>query len=99
MRCASRGACHLTWLWCLLVILPPLAAQEGKIFEQEPFDVITMNEANQNRVLRTLPINLPERKLPTNPSPNSTLRVRLLSNPDEELEVEWRPSAAIPPPL
>ena len=39
----------------LLALLFPLAAQEGKIFEQEPFDIITLNEANQNRVLQTLP--------------------------------------------
>ena len=94
-KCAVRCAGCLTWLGLLLLALSPLAAQEGKIFEQEPFDVITLNESNQNRVLQTLPLNLPGRKLPTNPNPNSTLRVRLLSNPDEELEVAWRGIAKI----
>ncbi len=64
-------------------------AQTGRLIDSEPFDVIVLNEQNQNKVLKVLPIDLPGRELPSQPRPADTLRVRLVSNPDEELEVSW----------
>ncbi len=52
-------ALGLALLWVVLATASPVTAQDAKIFEQEPFDTITLNEANQNRVLQTLPLNLP----------------------------------------
>ena len=36
-----------------------------------------------------MPLDFPGRRIPTNPNPNSRLRVRLLNNPDEEFDVAW----------
>ena len=66
-----------------------LYAQETKIYEQEPYDVITLNAANQGRILRVLPLDLPERRVEPDPNPNATLRIRLVENPDEEIDVAW----------
>lgn len=65
-------------------------AQETKIIEQDPSDIITLNAENQGRVLRTLPLSLPNRRVPPSPDPSATLRIRLLDNPDEELDLAWR---------
>ena len=66
-----------------------LWAQQTKIYEQEPYDVITLNAANQGRILRTLPLDLPDRRVVLNSNPNATLRIRLVDNPDEEIDVAW----------
>jgi hypothetical protein len=60
-----------------------------RLIDQEPFDTIVLNEQNQGRVLKVLPLTLPGRQLPANPRPTDTLRVRLTSNPGEELDVSW----------
>ncbi len=84
---------------CVLGLLLGLAAsslaQEEKIYEQEPFDIIVLDAANQNRELRVLPLDLPGRKLPENPNPNAALRARLVSDPEQELEVAWRGIARV----
>ena len=86
------------WL-CALALLSWLAgagvAQEERIYDQEPFDIILLDAANQNRELYVLPLDLPDRKLPDNPNPNATLRVRLVSDPEQELEVAWRGIARV----
>ena len=66
-----------------------LWAQETKIYEQEPYDVITLNAANQGRILRVMPLDLPERRVVPSSNPNATLRIRLMDNPDEEIDVAW----------
>jgi tetratricopeptide (TPR) repeat protein len=72
-----------------LGVAAPGHAQLTGILSQEPSDIITLNEQNQNRVLRTMPLDFPGRRIPANPAPNSRLRVRLLNNPDEEFDVLW----------
>ncbi len=92
----SQGASWLlfTTLVCLCSVAPSHAQQTG-ILSQEPFDIITLNEQNQSRVLRTMPLDFPGRKIPSSPNPNSRLRIRLLNNPNEEFEVAWNGIAKI----
>src|SRR5918993_180773 len=47
------------------------------LFEQEPFDVITLDEENENAKLKVAYLQLPNRRLPINPPPDSKLVVRL----------------------
>ncbi|MCA9152462.1 MAG: hypothetical protein KDA92_24335, partial [Planctomycetales bacterium] len=64
-----------------------LFAQEERIIDEEPYDEITLTAANQNQVLKVLP--LAPFKRPANPTPNEALRVRLVENPTEEIDVLW----------
>ncbi len=63
---------------------------ELPLFEQEPYDRITLNGAGDNEVLRVKPLDLPDRKLPTNPRPNDKLTVRLVDDPTTQYDVQWR---------
>src|SRR5688500_15646260 len=40
--------------------------KEKPLYEQEPFDIVILDEANKNEPLKVLPLNLPNRQLPTN---------------------------------
>lgn len=77
---------------CFLIawMLVPAAPAELPLFEHEPFDRITLNAANDGAILEVEPLELPQRRLPENPKPADTLRVRLLSRPGVEYEVPWQ---------
>jgi tetratricopeptide (TPR) repeat protein len=83
-RCAVLVGC-LVWL-CLGIAA---FAQEGRLIDSEPLDVIVLNEANQAQVLRVMPLDSSDRKLARKKPGNGTLLVRLLDNPDEQLAVQW----------
>jgi hypothetical protein len=91
-RCL-RTACRRAWLiaaW--LSLAPPAWSQnaEPPLIEQDPYDELTLDAANGGAVLKLEPVELSGRRLPDNPRPGDTLRVRLPERPDEEFEVAWR---------
>jgi tetratricopeptide (TPR) repeat protein len=80
---------------CLLGLLAaasPGGAQTAELplLGQDPFDELTLDAANGNAVLEVEPVELPNRRLPDNPRPSDTIRVRLPDRPDEEFDVAWR---------
>lgn len=72
----------------------PAAADESveiavPLLERSPFDRITLDAANQNAVLETVLIEIPERKVP-NPLPTTgSLEIRRLSHPTIPYTVQW----------
>lgn len=60
-----------------------------RLIEQDPFDRITLDAANQNAVLDVLPLALPNRRVPEKPAPGSKLKLKLLSEPTKDYEVVW----------
>jgi ABC-type transport system substrate-binding protein/TolA-binding protein len=74
-------------LCCLLAAAPAWAAE--RLFEQEPFDRITLDEQNRGTVLRVRPLDLPGRQVPAKPPPTERLPVRLVEQPDRTFEVFW----------
>lgn len=79
--------------WSLL--LARFAAAQLPLYEQEPFDRITLDDQNDNAVLTVKPLDLPERRVP-DPLPKSgKLTVRLLEQPDTAYEVLWRAIAKV----
>ncbi len=64
------------------------AQEELRLIEQEPHDLITLNDANDNAVLRVFPLDLPTREVPK-PRPGEKLLVRLLDRPDSQYEVAY----------
>ncbi len=94
LRCLSRR----TSLWPLALLLcavwpliaPHVALAEGeRLLDQEPFDEITLNAENGHHVLKVVPLDLPQRRVPENPPANARLRVRLLDRPGAEYELAW----------
>jgi tetratricopeptide (TPR) repeat protein len=68
---------------------PPVPAAPP-LYEQDPYDELTLDEANGSAVLKLEPVELPNRRLPANPRPADTIRVKLPDRPDEEFDVAWR---------
>ena len=64
-------------------------ADMGPLYEQEPYDLITLNAANKNQVLKVEPLDLPNRRLPENPKRSRKLKVRLWEDPETLYELRW----------
>ena len=84
--------------FCLALVvgfnLPTATAQSkpaagGRIFEGEPFDRLTLDEANENAVLRVRPIPFPNRRVPAKPKPSDKLRVKLLDD-GKDYDIAWQ---------
>ena len=63
---------------------------EGPLFEQDPYDQVTLNENNGGAVLKVQPLALPDRRLPAMPDPDGNLVIRLVDQPDKKYEVAWK---------
>ena len=68
---------------------------ETPLYEEEPYDQITLNAANNNAVIRVESLDLPDGQLPANPKPNDKLVVRLSDAPDKQYEIRWRSIASV----
>ncbi|MGI6417323.1 MAG: ABC transporter substrate-binding protein [Thermoguttaceae bacterium] len=82
----SRPACLLlAALW-----LAPAAAQ-APLYEQPPFDRITLDAANDNLVLNVRPIEaFPNRKLPDSLPKSGKLVIERIDEPGTTYELLWR---------
>ncbi len=67
---------------------PPPPAK--KFYQLEPYDVITLDKTNDNKDLKVLPLQLPERRLPEQAKRVGKLKVRLFEARADEYEVAWR---------
>jgi hypothetical protein len=56
--------------------------------DQQPFDVLTLDKANESKVFKIYPVRLPGRKVPENPRRTEKIRIKLLEN-EEEYDVAW----------
>jgi ABC-type transport system substrate-binding protein len=73
-----------------LICCGRLAAQE-RLFEQEPFDQITLDRANESAVLKVKPLELPGgRRLPERLPRRGAIQVRLLDDPTKLYELPWQ---------
>ena len=63
------------------------AKPEQRLFERDPFDVLVLKDGS---TVEARPLDLPERRMPSNPRPGEKLRLRLVSEPDQLYEVPWR---------
>lgn len=65
-----------------------------RLFEQDPYDIITLNAANENKVIRVYPLPLPDRKIPENPKAGDRLRIKLVED-NTEYDVAWSDIAKV----
>ncbi|MDP6468831.1 MAG: ABC transporter substrate-binding protein [Pirellulaceae bacterium] len=67
----------------------PPELPEVRLLEQDPFDLITLDETNKKAQLRVYPISFPGGRPPANPNPADKIKFRLIKD-DKEYEVFWR---------
>ena len=78
------------WFWpCvgLLLLAAPLHAAEERLCDLPPFDQIVLDAANDHKVLDVELLDLPNRKVPT--QPQGELTIRLLADPTRPFVVSW----------
>ena len=75
----------------VLFIVPAagMAQDEPRLLDQEPFDQIVFKQP-PDRIVKVLPLDLPSRRVPSNPRPTDKLQVRPWDNPAEPYEIAWR---------
>ncbi|MDW8036733.1 MAG: ABC transporter substrate-binding protein [Thermoguttaceae bacterium] len=66
---------------------PSGSVMAGRLIDQEPYDRIFLDAANNNVVLEVFPLDLPDRKVPEKPT--QPLVIRLLNRPETKYEVAW----------
>ncbi len=66
------------------------SAQEPvvRLMDQAPYDVLTLDRANDNKIFKVAPLRLPNRRVPENPKRTDKLRVKLLED-EQEYDVAW----------
>ena len=83
---------------CCLVLLSGYARGQVPLFEQEPYDVITLDEHNENAVLKVQPLPkdvVPGRRVPEPLPKSGKFEVRLLEKPESTYEVQWHSIAQV----
>jgi hypothetical protein len=98
LRDRLAGASHrLTTLMvalCFWVCGGFVCAQQ-RLIDVEPYDQITLDAGNGNAVLKTFPLELKDRVVPTNPDPSSRLRLRLQDRPGQQYDCAWQHIAKV----
>jgi tetratricopeptide (TPR) repeat protein len=82
----------LTLLLAASMHLPMTVAQEARpprLIDEPPHDVITLDKANDNKVIKIEPLDLPGRRVPDKPRPTDKLRIKLLDG-GEQYDVAWQ---------
>src|SRR5690349_1060883 len=88
-----RQLCACLWLVLSSFILHPssLLSQDEpqpRLMDQVPFDILTLDKANDNKVYKVYPVHLPGRRVPEKPKPTEKLRVKLVED-EQEYDVAW----------
>ncbi len=62
---------------------------EIPLYQQPPYDVITLDEHNDNRVLKVFPLDLPDRRKPDPLPIRGQITVRKIDEPESEYVILW----------
>src|ERR1043165_5220960 len=91
----TRALTLVIGIWSLVIVTfgsNVLAAEappaKQKLIDRTPFDEITLNQAGGGKKLEVLPLKLPQGAQTALPK-QGKLKVRLVSRPIEEFEVDW----------
>jgi tetratricopeptide (TPR) repeat protein len=66
------------------------SARAEPLYQQDPFDEVTLDKENRNAVLTTFPLQLADRKVPEELPQSGELELRLLDRPDQLFRVPWQ---------
>ena len=75
--------------WCLE------AAAQDRLIEQLPFDRVTLDDKNDNAVLKVQTLDLPDRLVPDPFPETGKLTLRLLNNSEAEYDLQWKSIAKV----
>lgn len=78
-------AAGVLWLSCLAT-----ARGAQPLYEEEPYDLITLDAANNNEQVKIKPVSSSNGASPRRGRPTDKLKIRRLDKPDAEYEVAWR---------
>jgi tetratricopeptide (TPR) repeat protein len=91
------------WLFCAALVCAetpgktevaghskPSDGTETPLYEEEPYDQVTLDAANNYEVVKIVPLKLPTRLPPPRGRPMDKLVVRRLDEPDKEYTILWR---------
>jgi ABC-type transport system substrate-binding protein len=84
----NRIAFLAAGLLCLLCLATLRAEQP--LYDEEPYDLITLDASNNNEQVRIKPFNSANGMPPRRGRPTDKLKIRRLDKPDNEYEVAWR---------
>ncbi|MGI8978027.1 MAG: ABC transporter substrate-binding protein [Pirellulaceae bacterium] len=76
---------------CLTLVASGIAAAQNPdaIYLQSPYDEITLDENNNNAVLKVKPLNLPGRKVPPPENRSGDLEIELVEQAGQTFAVAW----------
>ena len=83
-------ATGVVWLSCCALV-----RAEQPLYEQDPYDQITLDAANNNAVLKIVPLKTPNHLPPPRGRLTDKLVVHLFETPDKEYTVAWRSIAKV----
>ena len=86
-RTAGISALFVAWAF----LMGAVSGQDdatARLMDQPPFDVLTLDKANDSKVYKVHPVRLANRRVPEKPRPTESIRVKLMEN-DEEYDVAW----------
>ena len=82
----------------LALILSPMhdlaRASEDFLYEEEPYDQITLNAEHDGAVLKVLPMELPDRTVPPDPK-DGMFRIQLVDRPQKAFDISFADIAKI----
>lgn len=90
--CAALLLAMTTRVWAQPANEKPIAAVDETstpLYLQEPHDLIVV-KGKGKQSHKILPVALPNRKVPEVRSPNATIIVRFLDDPNNEYDIQWR---------
>ncbi|MCA9239016.1 MAG: hypothetical protein KDA37_02400 [Planctomycetales bacterium] len=82
-------------LTLLVVGVAAARADDDLLVHQKPFDEIILKRSSGGEKLTTLPLSLPNRRVPEPLPTSGSLAVRLVSKPGVDLVVDWEDIASI----
>lgn len=60
------------------------------IYQQDPYDQITVDDANGGGTFKVMPLDLPGRQVPAAPKPADVLTVRMIDHGEAEAQIAWK---------
>src|SRR5260221_14737352 len=81
--------------WCLLIGAAIARADDAPLFQQEPYDIIRLDDANRGVELKVRPLDLPDHRLPAKPNPSDELEIHLLDWPRKTYKLAWESIAEV----
>jgi len=81
--------CCCIAVFVFLCSRPVIAQDSRSLLDQEPFDQLTLDEANGSEVIKVAPIRFPGGRPPEKPKSSDKLTVKLLDT-GRDYEVAWR---------